>query len=155
MTLAQIRRSLLAAGLVGLVATHNVAVLQRRPAAELVIEMKASVPSQAKAYFDTGRGFNEAETAAKAVSPGPFAQQLFFSMPTKTIRSIRFDPLETSGTLTISDAFIQRPRTHILLYRFDLSQIASGNEISSLVFRDGNLEVTTAGQSTDSQLILP
>ena len=79
----------------------------------------------------------------------------FFPVPTKTIRSIRFDPLETSGTVQISDAFIQRPRTHGLLQRFDLSKIAPGNEIASLVVRDGGLEVTTAGQSADSQLILP
>ena len=69
---------------------------QRRPAAELVIEMRASVPSQAEVYFDTGRGFNEAESAVQVVLADPIGQQLFFSMPTKTIRSIRFDPLDPS-----------------------------------------------------------
>jgi hypothetical protein len=155
MTHARIRRWLAAAGLVVLVAVGNISVVQRRPAAELVIEMRASVPSQAKVFFDTGLGFNEAESAVQVVFAAPIAQPLFFPVPTKTIRSIRFDPLETSGVIQISDAFIQRPRTHVLLQRFDLAKITPGNEIASLVIRDGSLDVTTAGQSSDSQLLLP
>ena len=143
------------AGFVVLVATRNVALVQERPAAELVIEMRASVPSQAKVYFDTGRGFNEVDSAAQVVSDAPSAQRIFFPLPTKTIRSIRFDPLETAGTVRISDALIQRPRTHVLMQRLDLSKIVPGNEIASLVSRDGNLEAVTDGWSTDSQLLLP
>jgi hypothetical protein len=155
MTHARILRWVFVAGFVILVATRNVALVQERPAAELVIEMRASVPSQARAYFDTGRGFTEVESAAQVVSDAPSAQRLFFPLPMKTIRSIRFDPLETAGTVRISDALIQRPRTHVLMQRLDLSKIAPGNEIASLVSRNGNLEAVTDRWSTDSQLLLP
>jgi hypothetical protein len=155
MTHARILRWVFVAGFVVLVATRNVALVQERPAAELVIEMRASVPSQAKVYFDTGRGFTEVDSAAQVVSDAPSAQRFFFPLPTKTIRAIRFDPLETAGTVRISAALIQRPRTHVLMQRLDLSKIAPGNGIASLVSRDGNLEAVTDRRSTDSQLLLP
>jgi hypothetical protein len=155
LSLARILRWVLVAGFVLLVLTRNAALLKQRPAAELVIEITAGVPSLAKIYFDTGHGFAEAESAVQMVSAGPIAQRLFFPLPAKTIHSIRFDPLETSGIVQISDAFIQRPRTHVLLRRFDLSQVTPRNEIASLVIRDGSLEITTTGDSTDSQLLLP
>ncbi len=154
MTFARILRWVFVAGFVVLVTVCNLASLQQRPAAELVIEMRASVPSLAKVYFDTGRGFNEVESAAQIVSGAPDVQRLVFSLPAKTIRAIRFDPLETDGTVWIGDALIQRSRTHALLQRFDLSRMAARNEIASLVSREGGLEVITEGQSTDSRLVL-
>jgi hypothetical protein len=130
-------------------------LVQQRPAAELVIEMRADTPSNAKLYVDTGHGFTEPESVVQMLTASPITQRLFFPLPTRTIRSLRFDLLETSGLVQISDAFIQRPHTHVLLQRFDLSKVAPGNEITSLVIRDGSLEVATVGQATGSQLLLP
>jgi hypothetical protein len=147
------RRWVAAAVLVTLVATHNVAVVHRRPAAELAIRMQVSVPSQAKVYFDTGRGFNDAEKVQQEVGAVPIAQQISFPLPTRTIRSIRFDALDTPGTVQISEVLVQRPRTQVLLRRLDLSAIAPGNQ-TSVAIRDGALEATSAAPAGSPQLTL-
>ena len=165
MNRGQIRGWSVAAAFIVAVATHNIVLVHRQPAAQLTIQMRASVPSQAGNYvasvsphvtvnFDTGRGFNEAENVVQAIVATPNTQCVFLPVPTGTIRSIRFDALEASGTAQIDDVIIQRPRTHILLHRFELSKIAQGNQVTSLAIRDGSLEVTTAGPPLGGQLLL-
>src|SRR5438034_7024728 len=109
----QIRRWVVPAALIVLAAIHNVTLVQRQPAAELAIQMQASSSARVKAYFDTGRGFNERQSVAQEIVATPITQHLFLPVPTGTIRSIRLDPLEGSGTVKISEAIIERPRTHV------------------------------------------
>ena len=155
MTRLQIRRWVVPAALLVLVALHNVAMVQRQPAAELAIQMRVSSSARVKAYFDTGSGFNERQSIAQTIVTTPIAQHLFLPVPTGTIRSIRLDPFEATGTIEISNATIERPRTHVLLRRFDLSKIIPGDKIASLVVRDGAVEATATEPLTHAQFTLP
>ena len=98
MTRLQIRRWVVPASFVVLAVIHNVAIVQRRPPAELVIQLQTSSSTRVKAYFDTGRGFNERQSIAQTIVATPIAQYLFLPVPTGTIRSIRLGLLETTGT---------------------------------------------------------
>src|SRR4051794_9454380 len=98
---ARFRSGIAVAGLTALAVIHNTSLINQQPAAELVIKMKSTVASHAEAFFDTGHGFNEAESWARNVSLAPDEQVLFFPIPAKTVYSIRFDPLQVPGTVEI------------------------------------------------------
>ena len=155
MTRLQIRRWVVPAALLVLAAIHNVAIVQRQPAAELAIQLQTSSSTRLKAYFDTGRGFNERQSVAQTIVATPITQHLFLPVPTGTIRSIGLDLLEPIGTVKISNAIIERPRTHVLLRRFDLSKIISRDKIASLVVPDGGVKAAAAEPSSRAQLTLP
>lgn len=155
MTHLQIRRCVVLAALVVLAGVHNAAIVQRQPAAELAIQIQASSPTQVKAYFDTGSGFNEKQSVAQTIIATPVAQQLFLPLPTGTIRSIRLDPFEAAGTVQISNVIIERPRTQVLLRRYDPSKIIPGDRIASFAVRDGGVEATATEPVSHAQLTLP
>lgn len=135
--------------------TVNTLVVQRHPAATLTIDMKSNVTSHAKVFFDTGEGFNESESDLRWVIAGRDSQRLSFPFPTKTVRSIRFDPIETSGIVEIHSAVIERPRGREVIQRFDLGRIVPLNQVASIALPDGTARVTTDEEANDSQLLLP
>lgn len=111
-----------------LVAIHNVALVQRRPAAELAIRLQTNVPTRIEFYFDTGRGFNKAKAFVQEIASADTPQQLFVPLPARRIGAIRLLPLQTSSTIQISEALVQKPGTQVLLHRFDVSRIVSESE---------------------------
>ena len=149
------RRWLWVAGFVGFCAVADVFLIQERPAAELAVEMQGSETSQAKVFFDTGSGYNERESVSRLLPADSVAHRLFFPLPTKTVRSIRFDPSEVAGVVQIRSVTIQKPDSHDELAQFDLSKIAPLNEIESITQRAAALEVKTVDHAVDPQLLLP
>lgn len=136
-------------------ATVNTLVVQRHPAATLTIDMQSNVSSNAKVFFDTGRGFNESESHLRSVTGDQKSHLLFFPFPTKTVRGIRFDPIEKTGIVEIRSAVIERPDSHEVVRKFDLVRIFPLNQIASISMRDGAATITTIGEANDPQLLLP
>jgi hypothetical protein len=143
------------AGFVGFCAAADVFLIQERPAAELAVEMQGSEASQAKVFFDTGSGYNERESVSRFLPADSVTHRLFFPLPAKTVRSIRFDPSEVGGIVQIRSVTIQKPDSHTEVARFDLSKIAPLNEIESITQRAAALEVKTVDHAVDPQLLLP
>ena len=135
--------------------TVNTLVVQRHPATTLTIDMRSNVTSHATVFFDTGQGFNESESVLRWVTGDQDSHRLVFPFPTKTVRSIRFDPLEISGVVDIRSAVIERPRSHEIIRRLDVTRFSPLNEIASISPRDGAAQVTIMDGANDPQLLLP
>ncbi|MEY2482611.1 MAG: hypothetical protein QOK24_1139 [Verrucomicrobiota bacterium] len=137
------------------IGTVNTLVVQRHPAATLTIDMQSSVTSHAKVFFDTGEGFTESDSVLHWVIGGRDSHRLVFPFPARTVRNIRFDPIETTGVVEVRSAVIERPRSHEVIRKFDLARISPLNQVASISLQDGTLRVTTVGDANDSQLLLP
>jgi hypothetical protein len=133
----------------------NIFLIQERPAAELVMEMQTSEGSQAKVFFDTGAGYNERESATRPIPADATLHQLRFPLPSKPVRSVRFDPLEIGGRVQIRRVLIQSPDSHRRLAELDPAKIASLNEIASITRRSDRVEVAIVESARDPQLLLP
>lgn len=143
------------ASLMVFIGTVNTLVVQRHPAATLTIDMQSNVTSHAKVFFDTGQGFNESESDLRWVTGDRDSHRLVFPFPSKTVRNIRFDPIETSGVVEVRSAVIERPRSHEIIRKVDVTRILPLHEIASISPHDGAVRVTTLEEANDSQLLLP
>ena len=143
------------ASLLVFIGTVNTLVVQRHPAATLTIDMQSSVTSHAKVFFDTGEGFTESDSVLHWVIGDRDSHRLVFPFPAKTVRNIRFDPIETTGVVEVRSAVIERPRSHEVIRKFDLARISPLNQVASISLQDGTLRVTTVEDANDSQLLLP
>ncbi|MFL6447238.1 MAG: hypothetical protein ACJ746_06060 [Bryobacteraceae bacterium] len=130
------------------------AVTRREARYQLLVEISSSVPSQAQIFFDVGHGYREEDSSTQAItapSPGGF-QQLAFPLPTATIYSLRFDPLNSAGRIVIRDIHIQsRQRT---VFRFSPSDVQPLNQIASEQTRGDQLDARTTPAATDPSLRL-
>ncbi len=139
----------------GFLACADALLVEERPSAELAIEMQSSAASQAKVYFDTGAGFNESESETRSIPADSTDHLLLFPLPAKTVRSIRFDPLEISGVVRIHAITIQKPDSHTRLRDLDLLKVTALNEIQAIGPQSSGLEVKIVDQARDPQLLLP
>jgi hypothetical protein len=135
--------------------TINTLVVQRHPAATLTIDMQSTVTSHAKVFFDTGQGFNESESDQRWVTTDRDSHLLVFPFPAKTVRRIRFDPIETTGVVEIRSAVIERPDSHEVIRNFELARISALNQVASISVQDATARVTTVAEANDPQLLLP
>lgn len=67
----------------------------------LELDLETSAPSVAQLFWDTGQGFNEAESRRIGYQGHAGLQTLRFEMPAANVRAVRFDPLEAEGTVVI------------------------------------------------------
>lgn len=151
----QTSRRLVVLLLAALALGTDVLLIREQPAAELVIEMQSSEASQAKVYFDTGAGFNERESSTHSILADAAVHRLAFPLPSKPVRSIRFDPLELTGAVQIRGVVVERPGTHVRLTALDSSRIIALNEIATISSHAGWTDVTIVEDARDPQLLLP
>ena len=124
-----------------IVALHAFIVFQAAPAT-LTIEMRSDVASRARAFFDTGQGFREAESDERWLPGGPDAQVLHFAFPAKTVRAIRFDPLHNAGEFEVRSIFVERSDNHQVIRTLDVSRIST-------------LDQSASEGTNNAQLLLP
>jgi ABC-type multidrug transport system fused ATPase/permease subunit len=148
-------RWLWAAAVAGIFAAADVALVLEQPAAELIVEMRASENSHAKVFFDTGEGFTESDSVTRLIRADSVAHRLSFPLPAKPVHSIRFDPLEFSGVVQIRGLFIRKTASNVELARLDSARVEPLNEIASLTPGGDALEVKTAEPAGDPQLLIP
>jgi hypothetical protein len=135
--------------------TVNTLIVQRQAAATLTIDMQSNISSRAKVFFDTGRDFNESESHLREVIGDRDSRLLVFPFPLKTVRRIRFDPIETTGVVEIRSAVIERPDSHEVIRNLDVARISPLNQVALISVQDGAARVTTVGEANDPQLLLP
>ncbi|HYC71324.1 MAG TPA: hypothetical protein VEB66_08970 [Opitutaceae bacterium] len=71
------------------------------PGLRLEFDLRTTAPSTAQLFWDTGRGFNEADSARLAYPPEPGLHTLRFDLPAMPPRGLRFDPLDGQGEVRI------------------------------------------------------
>lgn len=147
-------RWLWAAASVGIFAAADVALVLTKPAAELTVDLQTSETSRAKVFFDTGSGFTERDSVTRLALADSASHRISFPLPAEPVRSIRFDPLEVSGTVQIRAVAVRKPESATELTRLDLSTVVPLNEIASLTPEGEALEIKTVEPAGDPQLCL-
>lgn len=104
---------------------------------------KSSTETIAQVFYNTGKGYSEADSATIPLSPSNTFEELVFPLPTEIIRNLRIDPLSSSGSVEIQRATI-RGRKKIsdeyeILHEFDLNSFNPINEVNLSRSQLGNL----------------
>jgi len=109
----------------------------------LSIVGKSSTETIAQVFYNSGDGYNVAESATTPLSPSNTFVELIFPLPTEIIWNLRFDPLLSAGSFEIQSATI-RGRKKIsdeyeILHEFDLNSFNPINEVNLSRSQLGNL----------------
>jgi hypothetical protein len=119
----------------------------------LEIQAKASVPSIAQVFFDTGRGFNEKDSQAIHVAGSGIFQSLDFPVPHKPVRGLRFDPLTGPGTVLVRGiAVFDGARRLIVSFRPEA--LVGSNEVRIQRVAEGAL-IEAVPNARDPVTIIP
>ena len=96
------------------------------------ITVTSNTPGSAQLFFDLGRGINEADSTRVTIENKTGPQSLHLPLPSGTYRAFRFDPIDRTAELTLSEAAI-RAQDGSVLQRFALGDFTADNQIFSLV----------------------
>ncbi len=122
----------------------------------LRMSVSAQLPSMAQLFYDTGAGYNEAESRKVLVSASSLGdfQKLDFELPSKNISGLRFDPLTTHGTIIIRDLAIRDPKGSTV--RLPVSDVLPFNQIMTTALEKSGQQVTfsTLPTASDAGVII-
>lgn len=111
------------------------------------IEMESSAAGPSQVFYDTGRGYRERESYSLPVQPGEF-HKYFFPMTGRSIKSIRFDPLNLSATVRIREATIQNHQGAVIK-KIPLRDFRAVQQITAMDVRNGILRIDIAKNADD------
>jgi hypothetical protein len=117
------------------------------PGLKLEFDLVSGDPSQAQLFWDTGNGFNEAESVRQNHEPHQGQQTLRFLLPEKMPQRFRFDPRDNEGWLKIRGIRLvdAGQRTQAVL---PLNSLLPERDIATLEAEpDGTTLKTAAGAS--------
>ena len=119
----------------------------------LQISMISSVDGTAALYFDTGNGYSDREVEQSFIQLSHQYLEYDFPLPRKTVQSLRFDPLQTSGevairSITVINSF-DKSR-----FPIDLHQLRPLHQIQSFDLKDHTVIVTVEDHANDPQLAI-
>ena len=112
-----------------------------------VVDMKASRQGISQVFFDAGHGYNQQDSSAIQIHGGSL-QTIVFPLPAKAIKSIRFDPTNTSSVVKIKDARIENKHGDIMK-KFPLKDFRAIQQINKMDISDGTLIIHTVENAND------
>ncbi len=71
------------------------------PGLSLEFDLESSRPTSSQLFWDSGSGLSESESERQAYEPHQGLQTLRFTLPTKPLKNLRFDPSDSEGRLEI------------------------------------------------------
>jgi hypothetical protein len=148
--------ALLASALLSVMAVipfHSGAKPDSRPFA-LEVALSSSVAGLVKVYYDIGHGFHESDSAELTLAKTNLAQTYRFPLPDATYHSIRFDPVDGPGTLTLEANLRITSDRGRLVRTIPLTDLQALDQVESLRAVDGRLEVVAAPAANDPQLLI-
>jgi hypothetical protein len=126
---------------------------QRNESSERFLRIGLSSPDSGslQAFFDTGSGFNEAESKHVHFKSG--SSELAVPLPSGKVQALRLDPAPGVKSVLVRELAITVPRSG------GYEAISAGalqpvNEIAGLTRTDGGMQISMAPGSTDAQLML-
>lgn len=99
---------------------------------QLVMDVEASEPGRWELFWDTGNGFNAAESDSFHVRIPNLRSTGSFRLPHKEIRQFRLDPMDRPGTGTIYSIRIENGLGESLLDPSNTWQLQALNDIASV-----------------------
>lgn len=128
-------------------------VLDRMSGPRVVVEMRADRAGLAQLYWNTGKGYGEADSATVQVRGDDRWQRLVFPVPVDPIRAARLDPLRSGGRIQIRKVELQTASGATLL-ALSLESIRAGTQVETIAVTDGSLRAVFPEGSNDPTLQL-
>jgi hypothetical protein len=116
--------------------------------------MSSSTPSTAQLFYNTGAGYDEAESNRAAVTSHSLEsfQTLKFELPPGRILSFRFDPLTTAGSYSIRNVVIRTRRGKLL--EIPPASVVPFHQIQRRVQQGKSVTFETTADATDTGVLL-
>jgi hypothetical protein len=116
-------------------------------------KVTSSVDGIVQVFYNTGRNFNEGDSATAPISARQPPAVLSFPLDASAISGIRFDPINAPGTATVSDVRIRRPDGSVLK-EFQPEAFTAVNDIARTSIDGGTLTIETKPGANDPYLFL-
>ena len=118
----------------------------------LALTMAAAAPGFVQVFFDTGKGFSEAQSATTPVYASPEPLEYRLALPYGQYRHIRVDPGTGPGRYDIRGAIILAPNgsTRVVIPAADLTPL---HQLATLERTPAKLVVEAPHDGTDPQLL--
>ena len=117
------------------------------------VEMEASTTGTSQIFFDTGNGYNERDSSALWVQRGVL-QKYSFPLPTfSPIKSIRFDPINSTSVLSIKKAGIENAQGDTLKI-FPVQSFRAVQQISRMDISGDVLVIHTTENAGDPIIVI-
>ena len=119
----------------------------------LEIDLRIDQPLGAQLFWDSGQGFNEADSLRRNYEPHQGLQTLRFSLPSGPLKALRFDPLDGEAKLVVRGLRIVDivGRTLAIL---PLSALQPQHDIARCIIADDLLAIDTTPNHRDPFLML-
>jgi hypothetical protein len=129
-------------------------LITRHPKIYLTLELASSTPSKAQLFYNTGKGFNETESSAAAVTSGSLEsfKRVRFDLPSSTILGLRLDPLTGPGRVRLRKIVI-RNRIQPLL-KIPAANIVPFNQIETRTVDSDEVMLITTPNASDPGVLL-
>ena len=120
----------------------------------LQVSMSSSVPGRTQFYYDTGEGLTERESV-KATVEGDGEFHIYnLPLPLVTIESLRFDPLQTGGAVSVKGISIVNGFGKSVS-SIDLDTLRPAHQIRTFRIQDNVLNITIEEGAKDPQIFIP
>lgn len=115
---------------------------ERRDFYAFEAELTSDRAGQTQVFFDIGKGTNEADSFRQPLRADSRPAVYRYPLPTGTIRSLRFDPIDREGTMTINRVRIV-DRFGGVVATFDPADFRPAQQIQPLTIAAGVINLTT------------
>ncbi len=115
--------------------------------------MTSSEAGHVQVYYDQDNQYREDQSAARALHRSAVAQPYRLELACGTFTALRFDPIDRSGTVTVSRVRIVDDRG-TAVREIPLGAFAAAHQIQSLREEAGRLVVVTEPGADDPQLVV-
>ena len=117
----------------------------------LEVRVSSTTSGAFQLYYDNGAGWREEISGRTAIAASPTPLSYRIPLPPGNYKALRLDPLDRSGTITLSGVTILSPSGKVM-GDIPLDGFKPIQQIESVALRSGALEITTTPGSNDSQL---
>jgi hypothetical protein len=121
------------------------------PQPALVVEIRADTAGMAQVFYDTGAGMSEAESAIVPVAASEAYARVYFPLPDREIRALRFDPLTGAGSFSVRRVFVVDGFGGVMK-EFAPEDLTALNQIATRVARGSEVHFSTALGANDPML---
>lgn len=112
-----------------------------------VVDLETSASGSSQVFYDVGHGYNEQDSHSISIQRGK-SQKLFFQLPGKAIKSIRFDPINVSAVVSVRDARIENKHGDFIKI-IPVHDFRPIQQIDEMDTSDGALAIHTIENAND------
>jgi 2-polyprenyl-3-methyl-5-hydroxy-6-metoxy-1,4-benzoquinol methylase len=118
------------------------------PEYKLVLFAKCQNVTSAQLFYDLGEGFEEKNSAHYHWLSSEEYQKVSFALPPGTIKGLRLDPFETSGSIEIKKAYLLQDNGN--MHDFDLAeQLIPSNDLNTESQQEKSIHFEATQTSSD------